>query len=742
MNIMSEKSNILIVDDIEENLLAMEQILMEEGLGMPIEVFTVNNGSDALRLTLHHNFALILLDVQMPGMDGFELAELLRVKKKTKQIPIIFLSAVFSSEYYIMKGFESGAVDFLSKHINTKILFNKIKNFVQLDQHKINLEQQRKIIENKNKSLEQVNEQLCEQQHILHENMESLRVLAKVFESCEGIMITDADAKVIQVNNTFEEITGYNSDEIIGTKAQILDAEQNNSTFNSQMWEQLLDEGSWSGEVWDKHKDGHSYLRQVFITAVKDAEGVTTEYVCTFSDITERYQAQKDIHQLAFYDPLTNLPNRRLLMDRLDLVLSSSMRSKKHTAVLFIDMDKFKLLNDTLGHDFGDLMLIEVAQRIDSCIRKEDTVSRLGGDEFVILLTNLSHKLNDATYQAAIISEKIRLCLSEAFKLKDHEHFSSASIGISMRCGNEISASEVLKQADLAMYQAKEFGRNCVYFFDPVMQLKIEHSAALDVDLRNAIINKQLHLYYQIQVDDNQQPIGAEALIRWIHPSRDFVSPAEFVPYAESNSLILNIGDWVIETACQQLQLWSKSEQMKGITLAINVSAKQFKQYGFVEKITNSLQRYHIEPSLLKLEITESIVLEDIDKMVTKMEKLQALGICFSLDDFGTGYSSLSYLKQLPIDQIKIDQSFIRNMTSDIHDEMLVKTIIEMAKNFKIDVIAEGVETKDQLSLLQQLGCIAFQGFYFSKPVPAEQFKLLFETPPLTIKPLKLISAL
>lgn len=736
---MIEKSKILIVDDKEENLLAMEQIIMEEDLEVPVEIFTVNNGSQALILTLHHDFALILLDVQMPDMDGFELAELLRVKKKTKLIPIIFLSAVFSSEYYIIKGFESGAVDFLTKPINTKILLNKIKNFVQLNQQKINLKQQREVIETKNKSLELINVQLCEQQYTLQENMESLRVLAKVFESCEGIMITDADSHVLRVNHTFQKITGYNSDEIIGKKAEILSTNHQNSMFNARMWTQLLKEGSWAGDVWDKHKDGHSYLKQMFITAVKNIDGLTTEYVCSFTDITERNRAEEEIHHLAFYDSLTNLPNRRLLMDRLDLILSTSARNKKHTAVLFLDMDKFKILNDSLGHDFGDLLLIEVAERIQSCIRQEDTVARLGGDEFIILLCNLSDVVNDAYQHVALIAEKIRLCLSAPYLLNEHENFSSSSIGVSLHRGNTLSAFEILKQADLAMYQAKEAGRNCVYFFDPAMQLEVETSAALDVDLRHAIADKQFHLYYQVQLNDNQQPIGAEALIRWIHPIRGFVSPADFIPYAEDNSLILEIGNWVIEKACQQLQTWSKSEKTNNITLAINVSAKQFKQNNFVEKITEVLQRYQLDPSLLKLEITESIVLDDIDKMITKMHNLKALGVCFSMDDFGTGYSSLSYLKRLPIDQIKIDQSFVRNMTSDKHDEMLVKTIIEMAKNFDIDVIAEGVETEAQLLLLKQLGCVEFQGFYFSKPISIEKFELLIETTSQTTKPLQFI---
>ena len=724
---MLDKSKILIVDDKSENLLALELTILEEGQDLPVDIFTVTSGTEALTCTLHHDFALILLDVQMPGMDGYELAELLRVKKKTQQIPIIFISAVFSSQYYIMKGFESGAVDFLTKPINTKILMNKIESFIQLDQQKKVLAQQGKIIESKNHALEQRNQQLSAQGRTLQENMESLRIMASVFESCEGIMVTDVDSRIIRVNRAFQDITGYSSDEIIGKNSKILRSNQQSLMFNARMWAQLLSDGSWVGEVWDKHKDGHLYPKQMFITAVKDDEGLTTEYVSTFSDTTERNRAEEEIHQLAFYDVLTSLPNRRLLMDHLQLALSTSARSDQFGALLFLDMDRFKILNDTLGHDFGDLLLVEVAKRLQNCVREEDTVARLGGDEFIILLNNLGDVIDDASQKAAMIAEKIRSCLSAPYILIDHQCFSSPSIGVCLYHDNTVPATELLKQADLAMYQAKESGRNKVCFFDRSMQLAVERSATLETDLRQALVKNELHLYYQMQLNDELCPIGAEALVRWKHPARGLVSPVEFIPFAETNSMILEIGDLVIKLACQQLQLWSENENTQQLTLAVNVSAKQFIQDDFVENIICVLQCYSFEPRLLKLELTESVILDDVTMVIAKMNELKAFGVCLSLDDFGTGYSSLSYLKKLPMDQIKIDRSFVRDMTSDENDVMLVKTILDMARNFNIQVIAEGVETEAQLSLLKRLGCMEFQGFYFSKPVPIEQFELLID---------------
>jgi predicted signal transduction protein with EAL and GGDEF domain len=355
-------------------------------------------------------------------------------------------------------------------------------------------------------------------------------------------------------------------------------------------------------------------------------------------------------------------------------------------------------------------------------VRERDTVARLGGDEFVVLCANIDRNEEEATKKIVLIAEKIRVSLSQPYMLREREYHCSPSIGVSLFHDSTVTDEELLKNADIAMYQAKESGRNAVRFFDPDMQQVVNNRATLEAALRHVISERQLHLYYQVQVNSDLHPIGAEALVRWIHPERGMISPLQFIPIAEESSLILEIGNWVLESACRQLSVWAQSEYSSTLTLAVNVSAKQFKQTDFVERVVHTMQAHGVTPSRLKLELTESVVLNDIVDMVNKMHALKRLGVRLSMDDFGTGYSSLSYLKQLPIDQLKIDQSFVRDITVDQNDAMMVQTIIDMAKNFRLNVIAEGVETEAQLAFLQAHGCMAYQGYLFSKPLPLEQF--------------------
>jgi diguanylate cyclase (GGDEF)-like protein/PAS domain S-box-containing protein len=552
-----------------------------------------------------------------------------------------------------------------------------------------------------------------------------LRVAAATFETRDAIMITDVRANIIRVNRAFQDITGYSPEEVLGKNPRILSSGREGKAFYAAMWQQLLDTGSWTGEMWDRRKCGQIYPKWVTISAIKNEHGETTEYVAIFSDITKRKQDEEKIHNLAFYDALTQLPNRCLLLDRFRLALSMSARSNHYGAVLLLDMDRFKALNDTLGHDHGDLLLIEVAARILPCVREVDTVARLGGDEFVVLIEEISVSAENASQKVALIAEKIRAALSVPYRLNDHEYHTSPSMGVCLYRGNGESVDTLLKHADLAMYQAKDSGRNTVQFFDPAMQQAAEIHAALEADLHHAVPGKQLRLYYQIQLDNDHHPLGAEALVRWIHPQRGMVSPAQFIPIAEESSLILDIGHWVLEAACRQLALWGEREQARDLILAINVSARQFREHDFVEKIAAAVHTHRVNPARLKLELTESVVLADVSDVVTKMHALKAIGIKLSMDDFGTGYSSLSYLKQLPLDQIKIDQSFVRDITTDPNDAMMVQTIIGLAQNFRLNVIAEGVETGAQLAFLKQNGCMAYQGYLFSKPVPIEEFESL-----------------
>jgi diguanylate cyclase (GGDEF)-like protein/PAS domain S-box-containing protein len=551
---------------------------------------------------------------------------------------------------------------------------------------------------------------------------EIMRVAAAAFETHDAIVITDAQPCIIRVNRAFTEITGYTTADVLGKNPRIMSSGRQDKEFYAAMWQRLREQGSWAGEIWDRRKNGEVYPKWMTISAVKNARGEIAQYVAIFSDISARKQAEEEIRNLAFYDALTKLPNRRLLMDRFRLALSVSTRSQQFGAVLFLDMDRFKVLNDTLGHNYGDMMLVEVAKRIQSCVREMDTVARIGGDEFVVLLEELDVQAEVASQKAAQVAEKIRAALHEPYCLNDNQHHSSPSIGVCLYRGSEESVDDLLKYADMAMYQAKDSGRNAVRFFDPVMQQAVETRALLEADLRRAVPERQLHLYYQVQMDGEHRPIGAEALVRWIHPQRGLVSPAQFIPIAEESALILDVGGWVLDEACRQLAAWANDDKTSELILAVNVSAQQFRQHNFVEIVSASLRNHAVDSSRLKLELTESVVLSDVTDVVAKMHELKALGVKLSLDDFGTGYSSLSYLKSLPLDQIKIDQSFVRDITTDPNDAMMVITIIDMAQNFHLNVIAEGVETEAQLSFLKQHNCMAYQGYYFSKPVPIREF--------------------
>ncbi len=468
---------------------------------------------------------------------------------------------------------------------------------------------------------------------------------------------------------------------------------------------------------------GDEHWFELSVAKHQQLAGRAATYIVLSHDITERRNADDEIRQLAFYDVLTKLPNRRLLMDRLQTALAFSARTRHFGALLFLDMDRFKTINDTLGHDHGDIMLQQVALRIQSCLREADTVARLGGDEYVVILHDLDANAAIATRKSARVAEKIRLALAAPYQLNDHERYSSPSIGVCMYLGNEVEAEELLKGADVAMYKAKDDGRNLVRFFDHAMQLAVEIRSLLDIELRQCVLEQQLQLYYQIQVDQDGVALGAEALVRWLHPVRGLVPPAHFIGIAEESNLIIDIGNWVLDAGCQQLKAWSARSSTQHLTLAVNVSAHQFKQPQFVDLVTAAVLRHGIDPSRLKLELTESVILEDVDGIIAKMHLLKSLGVALSLDDFGTGYSSLSYLKLLPLDQIKIDQSFVTDIETDPNDAVMVRSIIDLARNFKLGVIAEGVETSAQLDFLIRNGCREFQGYYFGRPVPIEAFE-------------------
>lgn len=554
---------------------------------------------------------------------------------------------------------------------------------------------------------------------------QEIKIAAIAFEAQEGMMVTDANNVILRVNRAFTKLTGYSNEEAVGKTPALLKSGRQDAEFYRSMWEKLACDKYWEGEIWNRRKGGELYPEWLSITAVGNAAGKVTHYVGSFTDISERKTAEEEIRRLAFYDTLTHLPNRRLLHDRLEHAQSASARSSGHGAVMFIDLDNFKTLNDTQGHDVGDLLLIEVARRLSSCVRAGDTVSRLGGDEFVLIMENLSNGGRDAATLAEAIGEKILALISQPYMLDKHEYHCTCSIGVSLFFNHIESADELLKRADVAMYQAKNSGRNAIRFFDPAMQQAVEARASLEADLRRAMAKQQLQIYYQVQVDSARHIIGAEALLCWQHPTRGLVPTMQFIQMAEETGMILPIGQWVLENACVQLKAWEANPLARKLRLAVNVSAHQFRQPTFVAQVRAALDKSGANPLHLKLELTESLMLDNVDDTVEKMEVLKALGIGFAMDDFGTGYSSLQYLKRLPLDQIKIDKSFVREITSDRGDMVMVLTMVDLGMNFELDVIAEGVETEAQLKLLQRCGCGSFQGYLFSKPVPLDQFEAL-----------------
>jgi len=550
-----------------------------------------------------------------------------------------------------------------------------------------------------------------------------LRIAAAAFESQEGMVITDANTVILRVNRAFTETTGYTAAEAVGQTPRLLKSGRHDADFYRTMWQTINLTGTWQGEIWDRRKNGQIYPKWLTITAVKSEAGSVTHYVGTHTDITARKLAEDEIKQLAFNDPLTQLPNRRLLLDRLGHALASSARSGRSGALLYIDLDNFKTLNDTLGHDIGDLLLQQVAQRLTTCVREGDTVARLGGDEFVVMLEDLSGNSEEAATQTEFVGEKILATLNQPYLLAGHDYRSTPSIGVTLFSGHQYSIEELLKHADLAMYKSKATGRNRVRFFDPSLEVTVNEHATLEKDLRRALAERQFLLHYQAQIVDEDYLTGAEVLVRWRHPERGMLSPAVFIPIAEETGLILPLGHWVLQTACAQLAIWATQPEMAHLTIAVNVSANQLHQNDFVEQVLAVIDDTGANPQRLKLELTESLLLSHVEEAIEKMLALKSRGVGFSLDDFGTGYSSLAYLKRLPLDQLKIDQSFIRDVLVDSNDAAIARTVIALAGSLGLDVIAEGVETETQRAFLARSGCHAYQGYLFSRPLPIDGFE-------------------
>jgi diguanylate cyclase (GGDEF)-like protein/PAS domain S-box-containing protein len=555
------------------------------------------------------------------------------------------------------------------------------------------------------------------------------RKLAAIVESSDDAIIgMTIDGLITTWNQGATKIYGYLADEIIGKSVKILAPEGRQHEVAELLDIVAAGKRISHHETSRQRKDGRQIEVSLSLSPIRGSSGLTKGISAIDRDITERKAAEKEIESLAFYDPLTRLPNRRLLFDRMHQALAGSIHSRHMGAILFIDLDNFKIINNTSGHDVGDQLLIEVAQRLSRCVREADTVAHLGADEFVVILEDLSTHSPLAASQAQDVGEKILTALDEPYMIAGGEHHNTPSIGTTLFSDAENTVDELLKQANIAMFQAKLAGRNTLRFFDPEMQTTLAARAVLESGLRLGIQRREFVLHYQPQVDSSGSIFGAEALLRWENPEHGMMPPDQFIPLAEETELILPIGQWVLESACEQLKTWSEDAHTDQLELSINVSALQFRQTDFVDQVRLALKRADAPAARLTLELTETLVLIDIEDTIEKMHALKQLGVGFSIDDFGTGYSSLAYLTQLPIDLLKIDRSFIKNLPDHPNDAVVVQTIITMAKSLGLAVIAEGVETEAQRQFLEQHGCPNFQGYLFSKPVALTSFEALLNS--------------
>ena len=538
--------------------------------------------------------------------------------------------------------------------------------------------------------------------------------------SVDAVISTHPDGRVLDANPAACQLFGREAAQWSQvTDSQLLDASDARS---ADLLSQLAQNGRLQAQVRMVKQDGQSVETEISAARAKEGERLCSMII---RDVTGRKQAEDQIRTLAFFDPLTSLPNRRLLMDRLQMALLASQRHQHQGALMFIDLDHFKNLNDSLGHHLGDQLLQLVAQRLLTCIRGSDTCARLGGDEFVVLLVNLGTQPSEAARQAEVIGQKVLAALRQNYPLAPIDYHLTSSIGITLFGGSQIETmDEPLKRADLAMYQAKASGRNTLRFFDPQIQAVITARVALELSLREALKHQQFVLHYQPQVDGAGHVTGVEVLVRWIHPQRGLVSPAEFIPLAEETGLILPLGHWVLETACHQLAVWAGHPGLGQLTVSVNVSELQFRQANFVDQVVAALTDSGARADLLKLELTEGLLVTEFDDVIAKMSALKARGVGFSLDDFGTGYSSLAYLKRLPLDQLKIDQGFVRDILVDPNDAAIARMVIVLAQSLGLSVIAEGVETTAQRDMLATQGCHAYQGYLFSRPLDIGGFEM------------------
>lgn len=678
----AEKPLVLLVDDLPANL-----HVLVAGLKNDFRLKTATSGAETLALLGHHYDLpkLIVLDVKMPGMSGIEVLRRIRCDPHISDIPVILLTAD-ASEQNELAGLNLGADDYLVKPISPNVLAVRAHNLIQRCADGL-----------------------------------QLRLAAHVFEySGEAIMITDRDNLLVDVNAAFTSLTGYEKAEVLGRNPKFLSSGRTTPEEYQKMWTAILQDSFWQGELWDRCKDGHVYPKMMTISVIRDRAGDIEFYLANFVDVSHYKETEERIYHIAHHDPLTGLPNRLHLQVFLEQSLLIAKRMSEQVAVMFLDLDRFKTINDTLGHNVGDDLLIQVAGRLRASVREYDMVARLGGDEFVVVLRGYEVAIN-----ASIVAENIRQSLSKPFQLGSELIRTTTSIGIATFPDNAEQLGDLLKDADTAMYFAKSRGGNAFCFFSNEMNQYAHERLQLENQLHEAIDKQQFELYYQPQIAiQNEKLIGAEVLLRWRHPEKGFISPAIFIPLAEATNQICRIGEWVLENACKQASEWLR-EGLSLPRIGVNVSAKQCQNRSFADIVTRVLAETGLPAERLELEITETAVSDCPEEAGKLLQSFRDIGIQIAMDDFGTGYSSLGQLKDLPLDRLKIDASFVRDITENDNSKsgIIAAATIGLGHGFGFEVIAEGVETEAQLAFLRNHGCDEVQGYYFAKPMPKTEFE-------------------
>jgi len=707
------KGEVLIVEDTPASLKLLSDLLTEAGY----YVRQAPNGELALWSAQSRPPELILLDIRMPGIDGFEVCRRLKSTPELAQVPVIFLSAQHDTDDKV-HGFELGAVDFIAKPFQAEEILARTDAHVKLGRAQKALAAERALLEER---VAERTAELAKEVEQRRANEEFLRLASQVFEATQdAIVVTDRDGRIVATNPAFTQISGYTAEEVRGRHAILLHAgEQDAATFGA-MAQSVLTTGHWSGEILARRKNGETYPGLLSASLVRDEQGQVINHVAVFMDITERKAEQHLIDFLSNHDALTGLPNRLLARERFAQTLAAARREGRCVAVMCLDLDRFKSINDSYGHDMGDKALQVVSKYLTETVREGDTVTRQGGDEFQIIV-------DDDTQLSATISlaQKILAGLRKELMIDGQQITVTSSIGIAVSLTDGESFDELVRNADTALFRAKEIGRDNYAFFTERMDAEIRDKLAIQGQLRGAIARDEFEVHYQPQVClKTGAMVGAEALLRWDSAVLGKVPPNRFIPLAEEYGLVNSIGEWVLESVCAQMKVW-QDEGLGKIKVAVNLAAGQFANDATVPYVENTLRKFGVAAEYLGLEITEGTVMGDPNKAVAALRRLKDIGVSISLDDFGTGYSSLSYLKRFPIDVLKIDKSFVDDVTTDSADAAIALSVISLAHNLNMRVIAEGVETREQVQFLTERGCDEMQGYYFSRPVNAEGFTAL-----------------